>query len=82
MEDLSRERIDVDMIKPSGPGFPGVDNRLMSLQLVERGLTDSAMLTARGEVVQPSDELHEKPILVERGSFRRATKLTIDGEVA
>ncbi len=75
MEDLSRERIDVDMIKPSGPGFPGVDNRLMSLQLVERGLTDSAMLTARGE-------LHEKPILVERGSFRRATKLTIDGEVA
>jgi hypothetical protein len=78
MDELSRERIDVDMIKLSGPAFPGVDNRLMSLQLVERGLTDAAMFTAGGEVVQPSDVLHKKPILVERGSFRPATKLTLD----
>ena len=78
MDELSRERIDVDMIKLSGPAFPGVDNRLMSLQLVERGLTDAAMFTASGEVVQPSDVLHKKPILVERGSFRPATKLTLD----
>ena len=78
MDELSRERIDLDMIKLSGPAFPGVDNRLMSLQLVERGLTDAAMFTAGGEVVQPSDVLHKKPILVERGSFRPATKLTLD----
>jgi hypothetical protein len=45
---------------------------------VERGLTDAAMFTASGEVVQPSDVLHKKPILVERGSFRPATKLTLD----
>jgi hypothetical protein len=50
----------------------------MSLQLVERGLTDAAMFTARGETVQPSEILHKKPILVERGSFRPATKLTLD----
>jgi hypothetical protein len=36
------------------------------------------MFTASGEVVQPSDALHKKPILVERGSFRPATKLTLD----
>jgi hypothetical protein len=78
IDDLSRQRIDLDMIKLSGPAFPGVDNRLMSLQLVERGLTDAAMFTASGEVVQPSDILHKKPILVERGSFRPATKLTLD----
>ena len=66
------------MIKCSGPAFPGIDNRLMSLQLVERGLTDAAMFTAGGEVVQPSEVLHKKPILVERGSFRPATKLTLD----
>src|SRR5262249_51750925 len=78
MDELSRERIDLDMIQLSGPAFPGVDNRLMSLELVERGLTDAAMFTARGEVVQPSDVLHKKPILVERGSVRPATKLTLD----
>ena len=78
MDDLSRERIEIDMIKLTGPAFPDVDNRKMSLMLVERRLTDAAMLTAHGEVVQPSEILHNKPILVERGSFRPATKLTVD----
>jgi hypothetical protein len=78
MEDLSRERIEVDMMKLAGPAFAGVDNRLLSLQLVERGLTDAAMFIANGEVVQPSEVLYKKPILVERGSFRPATKLTLD----
>jgi hypothetical protein len=78
MDELSRERIEIDMIKLSGPAFRNVDNRLMSLQLVERGLTDAAMFTADGEVVQPSEVLYKKPILVERGSFRPATKLTLD----
>jgi len=78
MDELSRERVEIDMIKLSGPAFPNLDNRLMSLQLVEGGLTDAAMFTANGEVVQPSEVLYKKPILVERGSFRPATKLTLD----
>jgi len=78
MDDLSRDRVDVCMIKFSGPAFTGVDNRLMSLQLVEQGLTDAAMFTAAGEVVQPSEVLYKKPILVERGSFRPVTTLTLD----
>jgi hypothetical protein len=78
MDDLSRERVEIDMIKLSGPAFPNVDNRLMSLQLVEGALTDAAMFTAGGEVVQPAEVLYKKPILVERGSFRPATKLTLD----
>ena len=36
------------------------------------------MFTAAGEVVQPSEVLHGKPVLVERGSFRPITKLTLD----
>src|SRR5262249_14409524 len=76
--ELSRERIDVDMIRFSGPAFGGVDNRLMSLQLVEQGLADAAMFTASGEVVQPSEVLYKKPVVVERGSFRPMTKLTLD----
>ena len=35
---LGRERVEVDMIKFSGPAFDRVDNRLMSLQLVQHGL--------------------------------------------
>jgi hypothetical protein len=69
MDELSRDRLEVDMIKLSGPAFDGVDNRLMSLQLVEQNLTDAAVFTAAGEVVQPSEVFYKKPVLVERGKL-------------
>ena len=78
LDNLSNERVEVDMIKLSGPAFEGVDNRIMSLELVRQGLADSAMFTADGEVVQASEILYKKPILVERGSFRPVTKVTLD----
>jgi hypothetical protein len=77
-EGVPRQRIDVDLIKFSGPAFSGVDNRLMSLQLVELGLTDAAMFTAEGEVVQPAEMLYQKPVLLERGSFRPVTNVTLN----
>ncbi len=78
MDNLTRDRIEVDMIRFSGPAFAGVDNRLMSLQLVQQGLTEAAMFTAEGEVVQPADVLYKKAVLVERGSFRPITNTTLD----
>ncbi|MDB6123222.1 MAG: hypothetical protein JWQ71_2215 [Pedosphaera sp.] len=78
LDDLTRERIEVDMIRFSGPAFAGIDNRLMSLQLVQQGLTDAAMFTAEGEVVQPADMLYKRAVLVERGSFRPIINTTLD----
>jgi hypothetical protein len=78
LDGLSRRRIEVDMIKFSGPVFAEVDNRLMSLQLVENALTDAVMFTASGEVVQPSEVLYGKRVLIERGSFRPPTNVTLD----
>jgi hypothetical protein len=66
------------MIKFSGPGFAKVDNRLMSLQLVEQGLTEAVMFTTDGEVVQASEVLYKKPVLVERGTFRPVNNLHVD----
>jgi hypothetical protein len=77
-ENLAPGRIEVDMIKFSGPAFANVDNRLMSLQLVSQGLTDAVMFTADGETVQPAEVFYKKAILVERGSFRPVTYATND----
>jgi hypothetical protein len=77
-ENLAPGRIEVDMIKFSGPAFAKIDNRLMSLQLVSQGLTDAVMFTADGETVQPAEVFHKKAILVERGSFRPVTYATND----
>ncbi len=78
LDGLSPQRVEVDMIKFTGPAFAGVDNRLMALQLVQKGLTQAAMFTERGEVVQAADLLYKKSIIVERGSFRPVTKVTND----
>ena len=77
-ENLAPGRIQVDLIKFSGPAFTKIDNRLMSLQLVSQGLTDAVMFTADGETVQPAEIFHKKAILVERGSFRPVTYATND----
>jgi hypothetical protein len=77
-DNLAPRRMEVDMIKFSGPAFAHVDNRLMSLQLVSRGLTDAVMFRADGETVQPAEIFHKKAILVERGSFRPVTYATND----
>jgi len=77
-ENLVPGRIEVDMIKFSGPLFQNVDNRLMSLQLVSQGLTNAVMFKSDGETVQPAEVFYKKAILVERGSFRPVTYATND----
>jgi hypothetical protein len=78
LDNLSTERIEIDMIAFSGIEFRHVDNRLMSLKLVQLGLSKAAMFDAKGEVLQASEVLHHKPVLVLRGTFRPVTKVNID----
>ncbi|MFO0909857.1 MAG: TonB-dependent receptor [Isosphaeraceae bacterium] len=78
LDDLSGERIEVDLIEFSGPAFAHVDNRLMSLELVHCGLSSAAMFTSNGKVVQPAEAFYKKPILLMRGSFRPVTNVTVD----
>jgi hypothetical protein len=78
LDDLSTERIEVDLIEFSGPGFAHIDNRLMSLELVHCGLSSAAMFRADGKVIQPADAFYKQPVLVLRGSFRPLTNVTVD----
>ncbi len=78
LDRLNTGRIEVDMIKFSGIEFRSVDNRLMALQLVNLGLSGVAMFGADREVLQPSEVLRKRPVLVERGSFRPPTNVNID----
>lgn len=78
LDALTIERIEVDMIEFRGPAFVGVDNRLLALQLVEKGLTNAALFRPDGKLGQPGDMLYKKCVLVERGSFRPVTHVTVD----
>jgi len=78
LDNLSTSRIEIDMVEFSGIEFRHVDNRAMSLKLVQLGLSGAAMFGPTGEVLQPSEVLRKRPVLVERGSFRPVTKVNID----
>ncbi len=75
---LTVGRIEIDMIELSGIEFRNVDNRITALQLVQLGLSGAAMFDADRNVLQPSEVLYKKAILVERGSFRPTTNVNLD----
>lgn len=77
-DNLAPGRIEIDMIEFSGIEFRSVDNRLMSLRLVQEGLSNAAMFDADGQVVQPSAAFYKRPILVERGTFYPVRKVHLD----
>jgi hypothetical protein len=77
-DSLTNRRIEIDMFRLTGPDFKHVDNRLMALKLVRSGLTRAAMFGPDGEVMQPSDELYKKNVLVLRGRFRPVTHVNVD----
>ena len=78
VDNLGTQRLEVDMLKFSGPAFAQIDNRLMALYLVQFGLTNAVMFGPKGEVLQPSEVFYKKAILVERGSFRPVTHVNVD----
>lgn len=75
---LPRERMEIDMLRVSGPDFATVDNRIIALNLVKRGTTDATMFDLCGNVLQPATALYKKNIMLMRGRFRPVTKVHID----
>ncbi len=78
MDDLSKDRIQIDMIRFEGPNFTKVDNRLMSLHLVKYGFSDAAVFGPDGANMQPSEVLYKKHIVVIRGRFRPIINVHLD----
>jgi len=78
LDKLTTGRVEIDLIKFEGIEFRAVDNRLIALKLVQLGLSGAAMFGANGEVLQPSEVLYKKAVLVQRGSFRPPTKVNFN----
>lgn len=78
MDNLSRDRVEINMAKMSGPELKYVDNRLLSVQLVKNGMTSVVMFDRNGIVHSPADMLYKKNVMVFRGSFRPITYVGFD----
>lgn len=78
LDNLGHERIEIDMVEFAGAAYGEVDHRLISLRLVEFGLSKAAMFSASGEVLRPSEILYKRPVIVQRGRFRPPTLVHAD----
>jgi len=76
--DSLRGRVNIDMIRLTGPDFDELDNRLLSLMLVKHELTDVAMFGPDGQNLHASEFLYKKHVMVVRGSFRPPTLVNLD----
>ncbi len=76
--DTMEGRIQVDMVRMTGPAFGNLDNRLLTLYLVKHGLCDVSMFNAQSQPVHGSEFLYKKYVLMLRGSFRPATLVNED----
>jgi hypothetical protein len=65
-DDLSRERIEIDVLELAGPVFAGEDSRLWCVQLLRAGMAHALVFDSKAQVVEPSTPLHKRPLIVQR----------------
>jgi hypothetical protein len=78
MDNITTDRILIDYISVSGPGFTEQDSRLWPLELVKRGFTEAILFGRDGEVLSTKDIIYKKNVLVSRASYRPPTHFNLD----
>ena len=74
-EELSVDRIEIDVIEFDGPAFLNQDARAWCLALLGRHMSHAIVFDNRGRVVEPSSLLRKRPLVVRRGTFDKAELL-------
>lgn len=65
-DDLSSERLEIDVLELTGPVFSGVDSRLWCLQLLRARMSHALVFDSKAQVVEPATPLHKRPLIVQR----------------
>ena len=78
LDNLDRNRVEVDYVHVEGPDMTWVDNRLLNLMLVSNDMTPAIMFDKSGKVQQPGDMLYKKNVIVLRGYFRPINNLGME----
>lgn len=78
IENLGKDRLEIDLIRVSGPAFDNIDSRLLSLELVKHKLCSAVLFDNKGKVLLAGDALYKKNVLVCRGSYRPPTLVNLD----
>jgi hypothetical protein len=65
-DDLSMERLEIDVLELSGPEFEDTDARLWCLDLVRTNMCRVLVFDSKAQLVEPATPLHKRPMIAER----------------
>ena len=78
LENIGRDRLEIDWLHVGGPAFQNVDNRLLCLHLVRIGFTPALLFDVDGTPLLASDVIRHRRVLIERGRFAPVTRLNLE----
>ncbi len=65
-DELSLERIEIDVLELTGPVFAGEDSRLWCLNLLRSGMSHALVFDSKSQVVEPATPLRKRPLIAQR----------------
>jgi hypothetical protein len=65
-DDLSLERIEIDVLELTGPVFAGTDSRLWCLEMLRAGMSHALIFDSNAQLVEPSTSFHKRPLIAQR----------------
>lgn len=78
MDSMDTRRAEINFIRFTGPEFAKHDNHVLNLQLVQNGFTDAVVFDHQGQIIEPTDLLYGKHVVVLRGRYRPITNVHMD----
>jgi len=78
LDSLSRDQVEITMMRMKGPDLDYVDNRILGVQLVKNKMTPAIIFNAFGELQEPASMLYKKNVMAFRGNFRPITYTGLD----
>jgi hypothetical protein len=78
VETLKEGQLFIDVLKFRGPDVSSFDNRMINLELVHRGLSEAILFDPQMELLNISDAVHDKALLIQRGNYRPITSTHLD----
>ncbi len=78
MENIKLGQVTIDTIFARGPDLNLLNSQILNLELVKRNYTDAVLFNEHQQVVDISDTLFNKPLVILRGAFDPITETHLE----
>lgn len=78
VENIKSEQLSIDFIQFQGPDVEHINAQLANLEFVRTGYADAVLFGPDQKILNISDELFKKNLVIQRGTYRPVTKTHVE----